>query len=366
MRPFVTSLVLTLAVVAATVLYGDPAHRWRKRVSLVRLPTLPGEILVHPVELDERELKARLAAASGAPELFLGSSRVQPVGSDIATRPPDAVLNLGVSGASAEDYLALWQARKETGRLTTRVTIFVDPWVFNIHREQSRWVTNRALVLRFATESPDVSAILRASLFEGAMKTRADELAELVSWPSFRAAIDSLRLRAPEGVRVEAEDALLPTERATRADGSLIYDARSRDVDSAKAAEAARVFALAKVVYSLKSFELDTNAVQLLVALVRDMKRSGALPILVAPPFHPLAAELMAERAVPARALGIYRVELQRLAASEGVLLVDALDAATAGCTADDFMDGMHPKPTCLRKVVALEQRLLEHDHISN
>ncbi len=353
MRPFFATLLITLAAVAATVAIGDPAHRWTKRLRIETFPVDHGQLLVHPPDVDERELKVSLLHAKQHNDVvLLGSSRVMSVSSSMFDWQGE-LLNLGVSGASAEDYVALWEALRKEGKLPKKALLYVDPWVFNKHRDQSRWVTNRALVSAFL-EEVDADLLTRAAVGLDAMKARADEVLDLLSWVSLRAAVASLRsTRDPYRAWVVDERQAAPEDRGTRWDGSYRYEERKlRRPSLADIDRAAREYALAPTVYSLRDFEVDPRAIYLLRTLIADMRRNGVDVLIIEPPYQPTALDLMRHRAVTSRALEASSSEIQQLAAETGVPVCDAMDPASSECVADEFLDGMHPLPSCDVKVL--------------
>ncbi|HVH43329.1 MAG TPA: hypothetical protein VM925_13335 [Labilithrix sp.] len=343
----------TVAVVAVCVLTADPAHRWTRRIRVNALPREPGQVMVHPPDIDERELKLHLLRGRSPQIVLLGSSRVMSVTAGMFGASKGTVLNLGVSGASAEDYVAFWQALKESGELPQKVVVYVDPWVFNKNRDQSRWVTNRALVGRFLEES-GAGLVTRATIAAAAAKARSDEVTDLLSWVSLRSAGSALVTGSKSyEVRLTDESSMAPTESGTRWDGSHVYEERRRKIlPIADIEQLAREYALAPTVYSLRDFEPDAQAHLLVRALFESMTRSAVDVLVVMPPYQPTTLELMRERPATRLALETYARELEQLRIETHVAICNALDPATSACGAAEFMDGMHPLPSCNEKVL--------------
>ncbi|RYG17049.1 MAG: hypothetical protein EOO07_11930 [Chitinophagaceae bacterium] len=102
---------------------------------------LKNENIVVDRNYDERKFQIfRILLEPTDPEtLVLGSSRVLQIGKDVLSSNS---LNLGVSGASLEDLIAL--ADVASSKFNSRqIIIGIDPWLFNSNSYQDRWQSIR-------------------------------------------------------------------------------------------------------------------------------------------------------------------------------------------------------------------------------
>ena len=87
--------------------------------------------------MDERQfIKNRIIYENLKPKvLVIGSSRIMQISNDNFNKQ---ILNLGVSGASVEDHIAITLMALEKFNLDT-ILLGADPWLFNDFANQERW-----------------------------------------------------------------------------------------------------------------------------------------------------------------------------------------------------------------------------------
>ncbi|MBL0209054.1 MAG: hypothetical protein IPP84_14250 [Propionivibrio sp.] len=81
-----------------------------------------------------QKYRLQLEATQSKEFLVIGSSRSMQIGADVMQA---SVLNLSVSGASIEDYVAILDLARNLPAKT--IILGVDPWVFNTNSGQSGW-----------------------------------------------------------------------------------------------------------------------------------------------------------------------------------------------------------------------------------
>jgi hypothetical protein len=359
MRVFVMSLLTTMALVASIVFWADPAHRWHRRLTGLQA-FAPDEVLVHSPDLDEREMKLLLLRVHEPPTLVvLGSSRVLSFDRSMFSRG-ERLLNLGLSGASAEDYVAFWRALEEQAKVPRTLMLFVDPWVFNKSRHQDRWITVHRLVRRFAEENGGPAGLPLSLRLDIVVRPTIAEVTELVSWAPLRASL-AFAIKAARGRTIDRlgtvkpQASLAPGDVGMRWDGSHRYESAVYVEPSLPYIEArAREYATATSVYSIGSWAVDPAAVSLVAQLVSAVKRRHTELILVAPPYHPVTLAVLKTRPGYQSVIPDYLRILGGIAQAQSIRFCDAVDAARSGCTATEFIDGMHPLPACDRKILEL------------
>lgn len=119
----------------------DPANLFRKgpyEQGIVKYLN-EGKNVTNVTNYDERLLQRYfIKDYKNCPELIvLGSSRVMQLGKSFF--PNENLMNNGVSGASIEDLLAIYDLYENKGCGIKKVRIGLDPYFLNDNNDQSRW-----------------------------------------------------------------------------------------------------------------------------------------------------------------------------------------------------------------------------------
>src|SRR3990167_6494675 len=143
MKVFLFTFLVGLTFVGLLNLYVDTANRWhetRKGGTFdFQQNWNKDEIFITPDNFDERLYVISHLKVIPKPDiLLLGSSLVMLVDSQMFNKDL-SIFNAGVSGASIQDYIAIWQFLKNKDKLPTYLVIFFDAWVFNKNNGQLRW-----------------------------------------------------------------------------------------------------------------------------------------------------------------------------------------------------------------------------------
>ncbi len=145
MKCFITKsllfFILIVVTVASTNYIGDAAHiftqNYEKQISDI---LLSGNNVTNIGNYDERALQRLLVKNSRiADTVVLGSSRMMLYGEQIFGKLN--IQNSAVSGATLEDLIGIYQIYKSENKLPKNIIIGVDPWIFNAHNGQERWIT---------------------------------------------------------------------------------------------------------------------------------------------------------------------------------------------------------------------------------
>jgi hypothetical protein len=288
--------------------------------------------------LNERALKRALVAAQGSNRatVVLGSSRVMEIGERLVG--PD-VVNLGVSGASIEDFVALIQLYRTRGITVPRYLIGLDPWILNENSEQDRWI-------EFSEEF---------ETFEGSRpRSRWHEIGRLLSPNYFRFSVDALWGRLFQGeveFKTFSDGHAAPGTFIFLPDGSIRYGAAYREVSAAEVMEKARAYTLGTV-YSLDGFTALSSRLQdLLTELVAAVRADGSEIELLLVPYHPLVYDVLG--ADPKyEQVAAFEAWVQDQARSLDIPLRGALDPSRLGLGNRDFYDGMHVRDEALASVL--------------
>ena len=282
--------------------------------------------------MDERKfMRARLQYdLPDAEAVVMGSSRIMQVGSEELGK---SVLNLGVSGASVEDYVSFVpEAIKKVG--AHEVYLGADPWLFNENARQERWRSVEGMYRYWSRFMEGCGSILDARSYmdsEGAGE---------------RNQIWTTRLYRMVNRRQYWTDNARREEVAKkRFDGFHVYDRRYATKSEAAIEKGFRSI----LDYSMRNYAMDGASRREYVRLIDCLKRSGMRVVLVLSPYHPRLFEIMREeRPEFLRA----EMEFRTIAERMGVKIVGSYNGASVGCGAREFYDGMHPRESCMRKVM--------------
>lgn len=283
---------------------------------------------IYSANIDERQfIRARTEHETMSPvAIVLGSSRTMQIGTDVFGGD---ILNLGVSGASLEDDVAI--AYMALRRFNPSI-IFVsaDPWLLNRRSGQNRWKS--------------LDAEYRAALAELGL---ADSPPNKVGRHTSRTEISGVAAfyRAINRFRIAAEDDTPSDMHKIRRDGTRVYSLAYAN----KARSAVDRDAISFATYAMSPFEYSSEAEKLLLAFLRKESRNRRV-VLVLAPYHPRLYRFM--QAQRPEFLSLER-SFRDIAKQSGVEIVGSYDPGKVSCTADEFYDGMHPRPSCMRKVLA-------------
>lgn len=347
---FVASMVVLVGINAAVdpagVLAGTP------REQAMAEQVTAGRHLAGMHNFDERLFQvSRIGLMTARSDrVVLGSSRAMQIRDGFL---PGRTVNLSVSGAGLEDYLALLEALVRRDMLPREVLIVADPWLFNANNQQNRWRSLGRDCAAFAARLK-VWGICPEYLWSSTGRNWR----ELVSLGYLRESLARLAadglgaLHAAAGSGVVAGTVDLPLGPGGRlADGSTLYPAAERAEPAAALDVSAVTFAKVKPVYSLEGFTalspLYTDAFDTMIGYLLS---AGVAVTIVLPPYHPVTAGLL--QADPAYGPMITATEafLRAVGARHGApVLGGYLDGA---CNGDEFYDPNHPRQSCMASVV--------------
>jgi hypothetical protein len=353
-RVFALILGVLLAAVVAVNLVGAWSSA-REEAALQAVPGAlrPGEVVLGYRNVDERRFqRGRLGVIPRPRVVAFGSSRVMQLTGALAGVEPTAFYNLGMSGATVEDYIGLWEILRRQGKIPERAIFSIDPWIFNADVEQVRW---RAL-------SREIDAFA-----EGRGRWAAVDVAlagwsrakELVSYEVLRDSTRRLRraLRGRPAAKAGAGDAPIVPEQAVadrqalRADGSLIYDGAFQRRSPLEVQEDTVRWAATNGP-GLARLRWNGERLRLLETLWRDLRARGVRIVAYLPPYHPAAWRAIDGDARQREALDQVRAAIAGLAAKLDIPFRDFADPASIPCAADEFFDGQHARPSCLQKLL--------------
>ncbi len=276
-----------------------------------------------------------------APEVVvLGSSRVMEITQDMVA---GRLVNLSVDSGGLVEGVAIVAALERQGLRPRTVIVGVDPWMFN--RQADLPVTLRPY-------RDDLGTDFAHELLK---RMQIDWYKPVDLWKS---AFSLARLReglisaktatSPCGEFRAVDDS--PSECSVwRADGSYQYPRRvaERSPDEVEAAVALAVSQRGRMHAFTGYDRLDSDYEDAFSAFLDALIARTIDVIIYLPPYHPLVEKAFAVRrdwTLVAQAEQFVR----QAAAERDLVILGAYSAGVAGCRADQFYDGIHPKRDCV------------------
>lgn len=325
-----TSVVLLVSVGCMGVLTKKASDGY-EYILAERLATAD---YVYFSNLDERKfIEGRLAfpIANEVDTLVMGSSRMMQIGSGTLKT---SSLNLAVSGASVEDYVAF--VGEGVSKLKPKTVILgADPWLFNKYDEQERWQSSKTLHAYWKEQidsfSPGSDAPLKPYFSANPLVKSGNPIQDLY-W------------KLNDGRSLIAKNGNTEAVAKKAHDGLHVYD---DEYGRLSLTELRRDFP-SLLNYSMVKFEYDNDALNSYKNLIKWLKTNGINVVLVLSPYHPdLYEKIRTEKEI------IVTIEKDFLSLGKElqVEVMGSYDPKKIDCVASEFYDGMHPKESCMKKV---------------
>jgi hypothetical protein len=293
-----------------------------------------------------RDLKHALALSPTTAECaVIGSSRVMQISSvrkerSLSDNCP-SLINLGVSGASLEDFLALSETILRNEKPPKVIVFGIDLSNFNFNRN-SRWISHKQSFFNMKSklegEYPDDNSSSTLALVRN-----------LINREYF---LRSLKLILSERTRTinnaqEFNHQIGLEDPVWLPDGSLIYSGKNIQNDSAKISANHDLYL---DVFKIRSSQWITEkAVELFILLVNHLQQQKFKIIFVLVPYHPAVWDIAEELGI--NEINVVESKVHKIARLIGVQVIGSYNPNHIGCTADDFFNGAHPKAKCVTKI---------------
>lgn len=217
---------------------------------------------------------------------ILGSSRVMVLSSDLF--PGKKLLNNGLSSASMEDFIILYEIYRESHVLPTTIIIGVDPWDFNKNNTLFKWqqfgicysrsINSKSnyyfdFKIRFQDFiSPIFQQLISASYFQAGIRYLFSRNFKLTN---HHMGFTKTHLKCNE------KQTILP-------DGSRVYSKVEREINPDEVVRKIQIQNSQNDATYLEGFdEVDQGLKNEFIGLVRKMKNDGVNVVIYLPPYHP-------------------------------------------------------------------------------
>jgi hypothetical protein len=282
--------------------------------------------VIYSSNINERIfVKNRIKYENIQPEaIAIGSSRMMQASSKGTNFD---LLNLSVSGASIEDLVAIWELSSNKFN-PSYVFLGADPWIFNVNSGQSRWKS---------LESEYSSALSKFGMAKEPRNTQSTSTPRLNSaFVKFYYSINQSKIRADNDLP-SFEDKILK-------DGSRVYNLSYAN----KSRKEVERRALSYASYAMSNYQYSIEVRYILEKFIAKIKAENRKVVLVLSPYHPILYEFM--RLHDRKFLEIESI-FKEIAVTCNIDIIGSYDPIKAGCSSDEFYDGMHPKDKCMEKV---------------
>lgn len=277
--------------------------------------------------------------------LVMGSSRMMQVSSDTLGEP---LLNLSVSGASINDYVAfIGEARSKFN--LNHVLIGADAWLFNSFGDNGRWKSVENLYehwLKAIDPNRNVNAITNSYYSSNFDNDKNENFYNYFFREIYK--------------KVNIYGSLIATNGNSEAkakkqyDGFHIYD---KNYISKTQSTIKQGFE-SLLDYNTSKFKYNYLAEKKLIDIINWLKKDNITVYFVLSPYHPsLYDRIVLEKPMIIEMENKFR----EIAKELGISVVGSYNPKVNGCIESDFYDGMHPKEACMRKVLT---SIIQNDRI--
>ena len=325
----------------------DPANIFRKgpyEKGIVKYLN-EGKNVTNVTNYDERLLQRYFITDNkNCPDVIvLGSSRVMQLGKGFF--PNENLMNNGVSGATIEDLLAIYDLYENKGCSIKKVRIGLDPYFFNENNDQSRWKVltkeyNEMLVKLGLTEYAE------KPLDDQSMYVKYSQLWSLsyfkTSWSYFIRGVD---------VHYQPVNSTMNKEFTKVVDGSIVYGESSRN----SSLEIVNGYATQSItetpLYSMGEFkQLSPKYQTIFIQFIEYLQKKNIEVEFFISPYHPMVYDFIKKSKDYQIAFEVEKY-FNQFAAEHHIKLIGTYSPYVYQFKDSAFNDGFHCKELALKKV---------------
>lgn len=344
---FKISLFLPIPLLISSInYYVDPAALFKNgqyELGIAQI-ILTGQNVAGASDFDERIYNKYIIGKSNQKRgiIALGSSRILQVSTDII--PDKTFFNHGVSGATIEDLIAIYNMYRKKDAAPDMVILGVDPWMFNINNDQKRW----------KSIEDDYDDFLKSTNFihqnKRAMPAFSKKYLELFSVSYFQESIkDIFKMNRRKYFGTKDKFGKLAI---IQYDGARNYPESRRGRTKEEILFEAKKRAHKPGAYSLGNFkEMDRNLLSQFEMFVKYLKNEKKEVVLLMAPYHPYMYDII----VKSKNYQIVtEVEdyLRNFAESKNIPLIGSYNPKKINFQDLDFIDDMHPRRESINELL--------------
>jgi peptidoglycan/LPS O-acetylase OafA/YrhL len=285
---------------------------------------------IYSTKMDDRQfIKNRIIYETIDPKiLVIGSSRIMKISNENFN---EQILNLSVSGASIEDQITIIEMAIEKFN-PDQILLGADPWLFNKNNNQTRWKSIQKeyqFAIRNINSMNKKEKILPSTDVEKNYFFYEHFLDKFYNFLNIR----KLEIELGEN----SNDNL--TKDIILKDGSRVY--RKQEVKT-KIKPTVVDYSMEKYVFSNDYYNIYKTFIEYL------QKTHNKEVILVLSPYYSPSYELTIKEKP-------FYLELEKkfkeLSKETNIQIIGSYNPLLTTCSADEFFDSIHPKPSCMKKI---------------
>lgn len=271
--------------------------------------------------------------------IILGSSRIMLVGENFYDTNS---LNNGVSGASIEDLIAIYQLYIQKGCSLDKVVIGVDPWLFNENNGQSRWTSLK-------NEYNGFSKTNNRNLFENLSFFK---YSQLLSISYFQASLKKLYQNIKsEKTNIEPTKNKINSTFTRLIDGTISYDLQYRTVTAKDLDNRIKSYITGDL-YSIEKYNnLSKDKILEFESFIKKIKEQNIAIEFLLMPYPSIVYDYIESNH---KYINVIKTEeyIKKYSRDNNIIVKGSYDPKMFKLNANDFYDGMHLTPCGIAKVL--------------
>ena len=282
---------------------------------------------VYATKMDERQfIKNRIIYENLKPKvLVIGSSRIMQISNDNFNKQ---ILNLGVSGSSVEDHIAITLMALEKFNVDT-ILLGADPWLFNKYHNQLRWKS--------------ISEEYKVSLKNIQLKSKDYKIIQYQNYRDKYFFYELFLEKLYSFLNIRKLDLELNENQINNLTKPIILrDGKRVETYKGKIKENIIEYSMNKYKFSDEYYEIYKSFIEYLT----DVHNKEV--ILVLPPYY-LPSYKLTIKEKP------FYLDLENkfreLSKETNIKIIGSYDASSIPCDNNEFYDYMHPKDSCMKKI---------------
>lgn len=280
--------------------------------------------------------------------LILGSSRSNLISSDFFT--DKNIQDNSVSGASLEDYMAIYHLYLRRNFKPKVILFCLDPWILNENNGQDRWMslTDDYVLMLAKIQGKTYDNKNDKLIFK--LKNNIHKYYELVSFSYFQDCISNLELKGKTmyySARNKVNDTF-----TKHMDGSICYDKKFREKSDLEVALEAKEYINSNPIYSLGNFKsLSKSKQETLEMFLKYLISNNTEILFFLSPYHPVVYDFFTKSSQ-------YKIVLktesyfEKLSLKYNIQMIGSFDPHKYNLINSDFYDGMHCKTAVIERIV--------------
>jgi len=336
-------------LIALVNYYSDPGNFFKRRnIELNAAKILAsGYNVTNLYNYDERcFLKFWCNLISVHPHtLILGSSRSMLIGKNFFV--DSNIYNCAVSGASLEDFLAIYYLFINNSKVPKRIIFGLDPWILNENNGQTRFRSlNNEYISMLKMINIDTNYCVH--LNNNKIKSFIELISKLFSPKYFQTSFRYIFLKDKD---IHPTTAIINEKMTKLTDGTIYYDAKFIAESTTNKEELINNYITAKPIYSLGNFNEISNKNKIIFeAYIKYLKKNNVSIAFFLPPYPPTVYNYFIKDSAYSNVINS-EIYYNDLANKFEIEIIGSYNPQLFNLTNSDFYDGMHCNLECIFKL---------------